>query len=153
MAEIRLSEEWREVEVRRAFRPGVGPALVFCWPRCATSYSSDHPFAFFGFSARIIVMSAARLAIVFSAKASLERGSVWRQLIFGLLIVSGLSWGVFLAVTIHLYHFDKSSSLLLLVCTAGLTSGVITAYSQRICPRHLLSNGTAYSIYLRGILS
>ena len=69
-----------------------------------------------------------RLAIVHSAKASLQIGSIWRNLLFGLLVTSGVSWGIFLAVTFHLYHVAHSSSLLLLVCTAGMTSGAITAY-------------------------
>jgi signal transduction histidine kinase len=132
MAEIRLSEEWREAEVRRAFRPGAWPYIGFLLVTyCATSYSSDHPLVFSWFSTWIVLTSAVRLTIVYSARASLKTGSIWRHLVFGLLITSGLSWGAFLAVTIYLYHLDSSPSLLLLVCTAGITSGVITAYSPR----------------------
>jgi len=144
VSEARLSEEWREAEVRRAFRPGAWPYIGFLLVTyCATSYSSDHPLVFFWFSTWIVLTSAVRLAIVYSTSASLKAGSIWRHLVFGLLITSGLSWGAFLAVTIHLYHLDNSSSVLLLVCTAGITSGAITAY----CPRFRL-----IVCYLLGLL-
>lgn len=130
ISETTLSEEWRGAEVRRAFRPGAWPYLGFLVIiYCSTSYSSDHPLVFASFSIWVTVAAAARLAIVYSRRASLEIGSLWRQLVFGLLITSGLSWGLFLAVTLHLYNFESPSSLLLLVCTVGITTGAITAYS------------------------
>jgi len=144
VSEIRLSEEWREAEVRRAFRLGAWPYIGFLLVTyCATSYSSDHPLVFSWFSTWIVFTSAVRFTIVYSARASLKTGSIWRHLIFGLLITSGLSWGAFLAVTIHLYDLDSSSSVLLLVCSAGVTSGAITAY----CPRFRL-----IVCYLLGLL-
>ena len=133
VSEIGLSEEWSEAEVRRAFRPGAWLYIGFLLVTySATSYSSDHPRVFSWFSTWIVLTSAARLVIVYSTRASLKAGSIWRRLVFGLLITSGLSWGVFLAATIHLYHLDSSLSLLLMVCTAGITSGVIAAYSPRM---------------------
>ena len=87
---------------------------------------------FFGFSTLITVASGARLLIVYSPSVSLEVGSVWRRVLFGLLTISGLIWGAFLAVTLQLYHLDSPPSLLLLVCTTGITSGAITAFSSRL---------------------
>ena len=109
-----------------------GPILVFCLSH--TVQRATVPIirvSSYWFSALITLTSAMRLAIVHSAKASLQIGSIWRNLLFGLLVTSGVSWGIFLAVTLHLYHLAHSSSLLLLVCTAGMTSGAITAYSPQ----------------------
>jgi signal transduction histidine kinase len=133
ISQTKLSKEWCDAEIRRAFRPGVWPYIGFVLVTyCSTSYPSDHPLVFLWFSALITVESIARLLIVYFPRVSLEVGSIWRHVLFGLLITSGLTWGAFLAITLRLYHLDSSPSLLLLVCTTGITSGAITAYSPRL---------------------
>ena len=133
ISQTKLSKEWGDAEIRRAFRPGVWSYIGFLLVTyCSTSYPSDHPLIFVWFATLITVASAARLAIVYSPSSSLEVGSAWRHALFGLLISLGLGWGIFLAVTLHIYRLSSSPSLLLLVCTTGITSGAITAFSPRL---------------------
>jgi hypothetical protein len=97
-----VSEQWREAELRRAFRPGTWPYVGFLLiTYYVTSYSREHPRIFWSFAGLVIATSAARLIIVYSARMSLENGSIGRRWLFGLLVMSGLIWGTFLATTLH----------------------------------------------------
>lgn len=127
------SGEWREADVRRAFRPGTWPYVGFAiitW--YATSYSREHPRVFWVFTALTVAASAARFLIVYSKQLPLDAGSIWREILYTLLAISGLIWGSFLAATIQIYKFTGWPSVLMLVCTAGTTAGAITAYSPKL---------------------
>jgi signal transduction histidine kinase len=131
-SEKRLSESWREAELRSAFRPGTwlypGFLLVTYY---ATSYDADYPRVFFTFAALVLAISAARFAIVYLTQVPLQARSFGRRALFGVLLLSSLIWGTFLAFTVHLYALNSLTSTLLLVCTAGTTVGAITAYSPQ----------------------
>lgn len=127
------SEEWREADVRRAFRPGSWPYLGFLlitW--YGTSYSQEHPLVFWLFGGLTVATSAARLFIVHSKRIPLVGDSIWRAWLFTLLVISGLTWGAFLAATLQIYKFLDTAPLLFLVCTAGITAGAITAYHPKL---------------------
>ncbi len=126
------SESWREVEFRRAFRPGtwlyIGFLLVTYY---ATSYAIEYPRVFFTFAGLVLATSTARFVMVYPTGAFLRTGRFWWRTLIALLLLSGLFWGTFLASTIYLYRLNNLTSTLLLVCTAGTTSGAITAYSPQ----------------------
>ena len=127
-----MSESWGEAEIRGAFRPGTWLYLGFLLVTYyATSYGTLHPRVFFTFASLLFATSAARFAIVYGTRVSLQINNPWRRALFGLLLLSSLVWGTFLAFTVYLYELDSLTSTLLLVCTAGTTVGAITAYSPK----------------------
>jgi len=128
-----LSEEWREADLRRAFRPGTWPYLGFLLVTYyATNYSREYPRVFWSFAGLVTAISAARFLLIQFKRFSLPQGSKWREVLFTLLVISGLIWGSFLAATLQLYKFNDSPSLLIMICTAGTTAGAITAYSPKL---------------------
>src|SRR3569833_3869488 len=117
---IDLPEEWREADLRRAFRPGTWPYLGFLTVNYfATDYPRVHPRVFWCFGAIVLALSAYRFLLVSSTRLRLAEASTGRKVLFSLLVLSGLVWGMFLATTLQLYRFNDPAPLLIIICTVG----------------------------------
>jgi len=119
---------WSNEEIRRAVRAGIWPYpafLLVVYP--ATPYPQDHPLLFFWCSAIAIGIGYARYII--TRPGMLREEIWWRRSALGLTTASALLWAVFIAATIGFYGLKSSTSLLILICTAGIAAGVVTSYA------------------------
>jgi signal transduction histidine kinase len=71
----------------------------------------------------------ARGVLVYSPSKWFPNKAIWEQVLSALILVSALTWGIFLALTLKLFGLGDNASLLLLVCTSGTIAGAATAYS------------------------
>jgi signal transduction histidine kinase len=123
----------------------------------ATDYLSVHPKLFLFFAALMFVQSLVRGLLVYLPRRSFSRTPKWENAVSFAVLAAALTWGSFLAVTLLLYGFSAGPSLLLLVCTVGTTTGVITAYSPNLILLTadlilLLTPATLVFLYISGPL-
>src|SRR3569833_876484 len=110
---IDLPEEWREADLRRAFRPGTWPYLGFLTViYFATDYPRVHPRVFWCFGAIVLALSAYRFLQVSSTRLRLAEASTGRKNHNTQHEQTKMVWGMFLATTLQLYRFNDPAPLL-----------------------------------------
>ena len=123
------SDRSRDIQVRRLSRPGTWfyPCFVLI-TALATEYPYTHRRVFFGFAVIIFGESLLRALLVYLPRKAFPDIGRWEQATFGTILATALTWGLFLAVTVWLYGITAGPSLLIVICTAGLTAGAIVAF-------------------------
>lgn len=126
--DITHQPQWGASEIRRAVRAGIWPyPAFFLVIYLATPYSSDHLSLFSWCSSLVFAIAGIRFYLT---RPSLMREACWwRYTALLSAFASSIVWGVFLAATIALYGLTSSTSLIILVCTSGISAGLTTTYS------------------------
>src|SRR2546430_458210 len=108
-------------------------ALCFLIVVLSSTYFADHP--------AVVLMAAASLITIMSLRlfAGRTKGPAAardrlnrRKLYFSTIILSGSFWGIFYAVTIYLYGISHWTSLVLVICGAGISSAATTSLAPNI---------------------
>jgi len=108
--------------VRRTFHGAWAATICFLILVASTSYFQDHP--------TVVTAAGLCLLFVFSFRIRLSRWekfwnrsySLWRNLYFSTVVLSGTCWGIFFAATIWLYGIDHGTTLLFLACMLTICS-------------------------------
>ena len=57
---------------------------------------------------------------------------IWRGFYFASVLLMGLCWGMFYAVTILIYGYSHWTTLVLLICVAGVVAGATTSFAPNL---------------------
>jgi signal transduction histidine kinase len=105
---------------RRAIHGGWAFPLLVLVLFLATSVPKDHPRLFTWIGVATVALALARSALlIFKRRLYPANPRLWRLLFLGLAVINGGSWGIFVAVTIHLSGLGGSSTLFLLFSVFG----------------------------------
>ncbi len=127
------SDKSRDIQIRRAARPGAWLYISFLFvTAAATDYQRVHSRVFFFFAAAILLESVIRAALVYTPRQSILGTRNWEKAKSLIVLATAFSWGSFLAVTLYLYGPSAPAAVLILICTVGTTTGAITAYSPNL---------------------
>ncbi len=119
---------WSTADIRRAVRAGIWPyPAFFLVIYLATPYPADHLRVFLWCSAITVAIGYARHFV--TRPNMLREEDWWRRSALGLATATTLLWGGFMAATIGFYGLTSSTSLIILVCTAGIAAGLTTTYA------------------------
>ncbi len=105
-------------------------ALCFLIVVLSSTYFTDHPAVVLTAAASLITIMSLRL---FAGRPKGPRDRLnRRKLYFSTIILSGSFWGIFYAVTIYLYGVSHWTSLVLVICGAGICSAATTSFAPNI---------------------
>lgn len=126
--EVPHTHDWADAELRRAVRVGVWPYPAFLLiVSIATSYATDHLQFFLWCATAVAGIGYVRYHLT---RPSVVRGTrQWRSYVLGVTAAMCIVWGTFVAKTISYYGLTSSTSLIVLVCTAGIAAGLTTSYA------------------------
>jgi signal transduction histidine kinase/CheY-like chemotaxis protein len=133
-----------EADVELARRSSAGTMayfLLFLVLAMTTPYPGDHPLLIGIMGALLFAVSTGRLAIARRiCRRTDELKSIWPRVFEAGTYICSLTWGMFSGLTLFLYGAGWTG-LLMLLMTAGVVSGGLTALAPniRICRVYLLT--------------
>jgi signal transduction histidine kinase len=115
---------------RRAIHGGWAFPLLVLVLFLATSFPKDHPRLFCWIGVATLALAVARSALlILKRRLYSANPRLWRLLFLGSALINGGSWGIFVAVTIHLSGLAGSPTLFLLFSVFGSCTISLSAYA------------------------
>ncbi len=107
--------------------------LVLVILAAATNYAHLHPVVFYSALVVNVVLTLARLWLLNAHTGRYaDRLHQWRVMLCAIIVIGGIAWGVFGAVTNYVYPESTSETLLVTISVLGITSTVMTVLAAEL---------------------
>lgn len=118
---------------RRAFPGSWFNLLALLVLAFTTTFLANHRIAFYSVLTAHVVLSSVRLWLLRARHTRFfDRLLLWRKLLCGTIVASGVAWGLFAATTNYVYTSNAPETLLVTISVLGVTMSILPVLASEL---------------------